>query len=192
MRRWLVLLLALSALAALGPARAEAKTPCRDKIFNEWYHDGKVASTYPISCYRDALKHIPAQVTVYTSLTDDIRLALQAAIDRSHGQHVPNEVGGTRQTSSGTVVPASATSTTKTKSTDTAPTAADTRNDTSTTTDPKSTQPQTQTPVASVTPASTSSSGVPLPVLVLGGVALVLVASGGIGLAVRRFRRGAH
>jgi cobalamin biosynthesis Mg chelatase CobN len=187
-----MLLLALSALAALGPARAEAKTPCRDKIFNEWYHDGKVASTYPISCYRDALKHIPAQVTVYTSLTDDIRLALQAAIDRSHGQHVPSEVGGTRQTSSGTVVPASATSTTKTKSTDTAPTAADTRNDTLTTTDPQSTQPQTQTPVASVTPASTSSNGVPVPVLVLGGIALLLVASGGIGLGVRRFRRGAH
>jgi cobalamin biosynthesis Mg chelatase CobN len=190
MKRWLVLLLALSALAALGPARAEAKTPCRDKIFNEWYHDGKVASTYPISCYRDALKHIPPQVTVYTSLTDDIRLALQAAIDRSHGQHVPNEVGETRQTSSSAVVPASATSTTKSNSMDTAPTAADTRNDTSTTTDPKSTQPQT--PVASATPASTSSSGVPLPVLVLGGIALVLVASGGIGLGVRRFRRGAH
>jgi cobalamin biosynthesis Mg chelatase CobN len=189
MRRWLVLLLALSAVAALGPARAEAKSPCRDKIFNEWYHDGKVASTYPISCYRDALKHIPAQVTVYTSLTDDIRLALQAAIDRSHGQHVPNEVGGTRQTSS-TVVPASATSTTKTKSTDTAPTAPDTRNDTSTTSDPAPSP--TPKSVAPPIAASTSSSGVPVPVLVLGGIALVLVASGGIGLGVRRFRRGAH
>jgi hypothetical protein len=188
MRRCIIVLLALVAVAAFGPARADAKTPCRDRIYNEWYRNGKIASTYPLSCYRDALKHIPTDVSVYTSLSDDIRLALQAAIDRRHGQRVPSEVGsgtGTRVTSSGN--PSADTSATShsvqtTEPGDTAPNAAD-PGDMSTT--------PTATPihVVAATPASTSG-GVPLPVIVLGGVALALVASGGIGLGVRRYRRG--
>ena len=190
MRRSIVVLLALVAVAALGSARADAKTPCRDKIFNEWYHSGKVASTYPLSCYRDALKHVPVQDAVYTSLSDDIRLALQAAIARSHGQDVPKEVGGdsARLTSSGkTTTTSSSTSSssepTKPKPADTAPHAADPGNMTTTTTTGGT------TPVVAAA-ATSSSGGVPLPVLVLGGVALVLVASGAIGLGVRRYRRG--
>ena len=173
------LLLALVAVAAFGPARADAKTPCRDRIYNEWYRNGKVASTYPLSCYRDALKHIPSDVAVYSSLSDDIRLGLQAAIDRRHGRHVPSEVGsgtGTRVTSSSN--PSGKTA----KPTDTAPDAADPGS--------MSTTTAATIHVAAATPASTSSSGVPLPVIVLGGVALALVASGGIGLGVRRYRRG--
>jgi cobalamin biosynthesis Mg chelatase CobN len=195
MRRSLLVLLALAAVAALGPARAGAATPCRDKIFNEWYHDGKVASTYPIACYRDALKHIPADVAVYSSLSDDIRLAMQAAIERSHGKTVPGEIGSgssSRLTSSssgtttttGTETPSTPTQrhTTTTK-TDTAPNSPDPGTETSTT--PSSPKP----PVAS-SPTSSSSSGVPLPVLVLGGVAIALLAAGAIGLGVRRYRRG--
>jgi cobalamin biosynthesis Mg chelatase CobN len=196
MKRCIVLLLALVAVATFGPARAGAATPCRDKIFNEWYHDGKIASTYPLSCYRDALKHIPPDVKVYSSLSDDIQLALQAAVDRSNGKSVPSEVGsGTRLTSSSTPTSADpSTSTTpstsstpksshKTTTTpvDTAPDAADPGGTTAT--------PTSSTPVAASS-ASTSSNGVPLPVIVLGGVALVLVASGAIGLGVRRYRRG--
>jgi cobalamin biosynthesis Mg chelatase CobN len=189
MRRCILLLLALVAAASLGPARAEAATPCRDKIFNQWYHDGKISSSFPLSCYRDALKHIPADVAVYSSLGDDIRLALQAAVDRSHGKSVPSEVGnGTRLTSSSASTNSSTTPSTSSTSTnsqgtttpvDTAPNAPD----------PGTTTPTSSTPVAAPS-TSSSSSSVPLPVLVLGGVALLLVASGAVGLGVRRYRRG--
>jgi cobalamin biosynthesis Mg chelatase CobN len=189
MRRCIVLLLALVAAASLGPARAEAATPCRDKIFNQWYHDGKISSSFPLSCYRDALKHIPADVAVYSSLGDDIRLALQAAVDRSHGKSVPSEVGnGTRLTSSSasstpSTTPGTSSTSTNSQGTttpvDTAPNAPD----------PGTTTPTSSTPVAAPS-TSSSSSSVPLPVLVLGGVALLLVASGAVGLGVRRYRRG--
>ena len=43
---------------AAVPATADAKVPCRNKIYNDWYHDGKIASTYPLGCYRDALAHV--------------------------------------------------------------------------------------------------------------------------------------
>lgn len=163
---------ALCSLAITMPGVADAKAPCRDRLFNDWYRDGKIASTYPLSCYRDALKHIPPDVTVYSSLGDDIRLALQAAVNRSHGQKVPDQVGESQLASSANASP----STGHGRSVDTAPSAADPGGG------------MHSAPVA-VEPASNSSSGLPLPVLVLGGVALVLVASGAIGLGVRRFRR---
>jgi cobalamin biosynthesis Mg chelatase CobN len=195
MRRCILVLLALAAVASFGPGRADAATPCRDKIYNEWYHDGKVASTYPLSCYRDALKHVPAQDAVYTSLSDDIRLALQAAIARSHGQKVPSEVGGSsvpRVTSSSKPSSTSNTSSSTSSSSSKPPT--ETTKDTAPNSpdpgDMTTTAPVTTTPVVVASAPTSSSGGVPLPVLVLGGVALVLVASGAAGLGVRRYRRG--
>src|SRR2546423_3627220 len=75
-----------------GPASA-AGTPCRNKVFNDWYRDGKVASTYPLHCYSDALKHIPVDAGIYSSLADDIRAALRAATRRAHGLSAPLVVG---------------------------------------------------------------------------------------------------
>src|SRR5213596_1476157 len=109
MKRVLLVVTVLAIGAA--PATASAKTPCRNKVFNDWYRDGKIASTYPLSCYRDALRHIPADARVYSSLGDDIRSALQAAISRSHGRHVPAQVGrglaGTQLASASSSTPGS-------------------------------------------------------------------------------------
>src|SRR5262245_37392521 len=88
--------LALVALAVAFcvPATAKAAVPCRDRIYNDWYKDGKIASTYPIGCYRDALKHVPADARTYSSLADDIRAALQGALARLHGKtNVPAQIG---------------------------------------------------------------------------------------------------
>jgi hypothetical protein len=180
MRRLLLLLAVLAAGAA--PGTAAAKAPCRDKVFNDWYRDGKIASSYPLVCYRDALRHIPADARVYSSLGDDIRAALQAAIDRSRGKQVPAEVGrglgGTQLASATTPSSPRTKSTPKTTTTDPGRGADRTRT--------VRTGPQpTAAPVAS----TSSGGGVPLPVLVLGGVALALIASGAIGFGVRRMRR---
>ncbi len=90
-----LLLLAVLVVAATAiPAQASAAGPCRNDIYDDWYHDGKIASTYPISCYRDAIRHVHGDAQIYSSLTDDIRAAMQAAIARSHGKsNVPNQVG---------------------------------------------------------------------------------------------------
>jgi hypothetical protein len=147
----------LLAVVLPGPVGA-AGTPCRNKIFNDWYRDGKVASTYSPSCYRDALRHIPVDAGIYSSLIDDIRAALRAAIRRSHGLSAPAVVGhgfkGVR--------------------------AADVKGRAVIVNAPHD-------PVAGGTVAS-SSSGLPLPILVLGGLALALAAAGAIGIGVRYAR----
>jgi hypothetical protein len=165
--KWVTLVSALAVAAALAQPAA-AKAPCRDRIYDDWKKDGKIASTYPLSCYRDALKHIGSGDSVYTSLEDDIRSALQAAVLRSHGQKVAAQVGHG--------FPASTTSTTKSSS----PEMMDER------THPLASATST---VASLQTGDTSGGGgVPLPLLVLGGFALVLVVAGGAGLLVRANR----
>jgi|SRR6266850_4967151 len=140
-----------------GPASA-AGTPCRNKIFNGWYHNGKVASTYPVSCYRDALKHIPTDAGIYSSLSDDIRAALRAAIRRSHGLSAPRLVGhGFKDGRRGSLVSVNA----------------------------SKRPPHDPAPVGSL---ADTASGAPLPILILGGVALALVAAGAIGVGVRHVR----
>ena len=166
--KWLALVLALAAVAASAPA-ADAKAPCRNQIYNDWDKDGKIASTYPLACYRDALRHIPGGDSVYTSLEDDIRAALQAAVARLNGKHVAAQVGHGFAKSS----------TTKHS---TLPPMMDER------THPLASA-TTTTPAVALSSTS-GGGGIPVPLLVLGGIALVLVISGGVGVAVRATRGG--
>jgi hypothetical protein len=169
--RWLLLLLAVGVCMSL-PATADAKVPCRNQVFNDWEHDGQIASTYPLACYRDALRHVPTTEQIYTSLQDDIRAALQAAIARQHGKKVADQIGH------------KFTSTTP----DSPPTLVDRRSMHDEQVDP--TNPGPTTNASGPLAGSTSGGGIPTPLLVLGAIALVLVGSGAVGMIARR-RRGA-
>src|SRR4051812_17925428 len=161
------LVLVVLVLAAFAPATAHAAVPCRDRIYNDWYGDGKIATTYPISCYKDALAHIRADAATYSSLADDIRSAMQGALARAHGHtSVPAQIG---KGGKGGVEPAVATIHSK-----------QTTNEQATEGDPSST-------IASA-PAGETGGGVPLPILVLGALALLLAAAGAAGTVVRRRR----
>ncbi len=69
--------------AGVAPAGAKAKTPCWKTLINDWY-DGRIDGTYAIHCYRDALKHLPTDVETYSSARDDIKQALQKRITQRH------------------------------------------------------------------------------------------------------------
>jgi hypothetical protein len=172
MKRLLFVVAVVAGLAL--PVTAGAAVPCRDRIYNDWYHDGRVASSYPTSCYRDALKHIPIDAKVYTSLSTDIRSAMLAALRRQQGKPAPKEVGrGLTAIGHGTGQLVSA--------------------------GHPAAKPPTQSlgsPAPSLPGGATSSapvgdtaSSTPLPILVLGGLALVLAAAGAIGTGVRFARR---
>jgi hypothetical protein len=149
--------------AAAQPARAASKatTPCWKVLLNDWY-DGRIDGTYPRHCYNDALKHLPADVSTYSSAHDDILRALQSAIakQRKAGKNVgPNTLiaapGGPRKGGSQT--------------------------------DTTQTGRKQGTGLADrLNPGSPSS--LPVPLLILGGLALVLVAAGGVGLVAKRIQ----
>ena len=158
-KRLLIIVAVLAGLALPGTAGAAA--PCRNKIFNDWYRDGRIASSYPIACYRDALKHIPTDAKIYSNLSTDIKAAMLAAIRREHGKVVPKQVGRGFK-ASGPGVKGVLISVGK--------------------------APHDPASRAVGGGIADTASGAPLPILILGGVALALVAAGGIGVGVRRVR----
>jgi hypothetical protein len=170
------LVLVVLTLAAFAPATANAAVPCRDRIYNEWYHSGKVATSYPLSCYRDAIRHIPTDARTYSSLGDDILAAMRAAQARLAGHKgVPAEVGKGLEPASVTI------STPKGKGP-----RAKAPHDTSPDAHPSTMLSPTST--VSSGPTSGGSSGVPVPLIVLGGLALLLIAIGAAGAIAKRRR----
>src|SRR5262249_44065072 len=120
------------------------------------------------ACYVDALRHIPIDAKVYSSLGDDIRTAMRAASNRAAGESVPAQVGhGFAALTSGGVKGAQ---TTQNKTPHDPATSSD---------DPSSTVAAGQT---------SSSSGLPLPIIILGALALVLAAAGAIGSGLKYAR----
>lgn len=90
----LILLVATMALAggALGVGKAEARSfsTCSDALIHDWYVDGRVDKTYPVHCYREALREIPEDQLIYGTLRDDLNRALQSAIRKHNGKVGPN------------------------------------------------------------------------------------------------------
>ena len=90
-----LILLALAAAigAALGvaqPAQARSMSSCSEALIHDWYVDGRIDNTYPVHCYREALKTIPEDQIIYGTLRQDLTRALQATI-RQHGGHVTGD-----------------------------------------------------------------------------------------------------
>jgi hypothetical protein len=71
----------LVGLAALGFAGSAGAAPsCASRLLADW-RDGRIDGTYPVSCYRQALAHLPEDVRVYSTAQADITRALQARLN---------------------------------------------------------------------------------------------------------------
>jgi hypothetical protein len=178
-----LLLLAFTAAVARPAAAA---TPCWKALLTDWY-DGRIDNTYQLHCYTDALKHLPPDVRTYSSAHDDILRALQSARAklRKAGHKVtpvtllppansPSSSGGSTTTTAGGGSGGSGgggDGTTTTTPTDSGGTGHQ---------DGKGLQGLAD----KLNPSSPSS--LPVPLLVLGGLALLLVAAGAIGVAAKR------
>jgi hypothetical protein len=170
----LALVLAQSALAAppttTAPVGATGKK-CWSTLIKDWY-DGRIDDTYPVHCYKDALKNLPPDVRTYSDAYDVISRALAAATRGKTSVDPDSLIPPPAQASGG--------------KTDT--------NSTTTTTgggfgnDGGSAAP----PPLGQLPGDRGADGVPVPLLILGGLALLLVAAGAAGLVARRLqaRRG--
>jgi hypothetical protein len=181
-----VLVLACLAGSVAHPAAAAGKPACWQVLLNDWY-DGRIDGTYPIHCYRDALKHLPSDVDTYSSARDDIERALQSArvAARKNGQKIGNNT---------LIQPATSTSTTTTPasgggSTTKKPTKPKKhgKGNVITISTPRRKQPGGIQKVATDLNGGSASS-FPLPLLILGALALALVAAGAAGIGWRRYQ----
>jgi hypothetical protein len=83
-------------LLALTAAPASASV-CGQRVLDDWYDDGEVATTYPIHCYREAIADLPEDVQSYSSAEEDISAAMLAAIAANERENAndKDDNGGT-------------------------------------------------------------------------------------------------
>jgi hypothetical protein len=186
-----VLIIGIAVL--LGSARpAAAATPCWKKLLNDWY-DGRIDNVYPVHCYQDTLKHLPEDVSVYSSARDDILRALQSARAnlRKKGKVDANTPVPAQTTTEQQPPPppttAAAPTTTHRRHTTTTPGKSDAGGGNNTGGSPGR-KPDKGLPGVAQQLNPSSPSSVPVPLIVLGALALLLVAAGAIGFLMKRLQ----
>jgi hypothetical protein len=106
-----VMLVAVAAAAALIAVRAASAAPaatlkatnkCWLQVVNDWLKNGQVEGTYAIPCYTQAMQHLQAypDISQYSSAIDDIHRAELAAINH-RGDGPPSNGNGGGGSSSG-------------------------------------------------------------------------------------------
>jgi hypothetical protein len=168
----LIALVALASLAIAPAASAKAKT-CGEKVVDDWYGDGRVDEVFPTHCYLDAIRSLPVDVKDYSNAEEDIRRALAYAQQQKSD---PGPTGGPAPTDTGAgpvAEPPTTTAPDEPGGGVVVPTV--------TTEDPGS-----DTVAAPPGVDTSGPSAVPVPLLILGGLALLLLAAGGAGYLSRR------
>jgi hypothetical protein len=157
--------------AVAASAKKPSKAPCWKALINDWY-DGRIDGSYPIHCYREALHHLPTDVDTYSSARDDIRQALQERIAQSH-----------RKKSSGT-------GGTSTGGTNNGGGSSGNGGGGNSGGGPSKGDSGSGGPIKGAFNAGKpgSADSVPVPLIVLGGVAVLLMAAGAVGFLARRTR----
>jgi hypothetical protein len=153
---------AVSALAVASPATAA--TECGKKVLADWYDNGRIDRIYPLNCYEEAIDAIPADLRPYADAEDVITRALQAALS---GKLAP---GGPDPTPGGDDDPLGGSGGSDDGGDGTA----------------GGTGGSDGNPQAAPGVDTSGPSSVPIPLLVLGGMSLALLAAGGLGYLSRR------
>ena len=148
----------LTLLIGPSPAAAAPKS-CADQVVADWYGDGRVDRIFPLHCYQEAIRSLPVDVLDYSNAKEDILRALQFA---RQNKPDPGPTGGgepTDTTGPGSTTPGGPN-------------------------DPG--DPSDGGTVASGSVDTSGPSSIPIPLLILGGLALLLLAAGGAGYLSRR------
>jgi len=81
--------------SAAPAATATATSNCWLQVVNDWLAHGQVTGLYPIPCYTQAIQHLSAypDIKQYSSAIDDIHRALLAAIHEERGSGPGGSLG---------------------------------------------------------------------------------------------------
>jgi hypothetical protein len=155
---------AVAALAAPSTAEAAKSKPCWKRLIDDWVDNGRFDHFYSAACIDQARKHLPEDIRAYSDIEEKISAMRQQAVRR-----VQNVSGGKAD-----------------------PTAEDppVRSQTG---EPQPDEtghpPRDQGPIVeALNKDTTSADSVPLPLILLAGLALLLMAAGATGLAHRKLQ----
>ena len=134
---------------------SSAATPCWKSVQNDWTNHRLGTTTYAPSCYDEAITHLPPDVRYYSDAADEIQAAKLAAITKKNPPRKLQGLGGGSDNSSGG--------------------------------SPAGGSDNTGGPASPMSQVlgSSSADSVPLPLLIVAGLAILLLAAGAVGVANR-------
>lgn len=155
------IVVATAASLALATPAAQAAKPCWERVLDDWVDNGRIDGVYSASCLEAARKHVPEDIRAYSDFEDRIDEAMQArAIQSASRGNTPPEK----------------TSTSTSKSSNSAPEP-----------QPKADTTRDEGPISAVLSTGTNdANSIPLPLIILAGLALLLMAAGATGLVARK------
>jgi hypothetical protein len=162
---FVLILLAFGAalLASATPADAAKSKPCWRQVIDDWSQDGSIDGTYPLSCIEEALDKVPEDVRAYSDFEEQAKAARQEATRLPQGSG-----GGGGGDGSGTG-----------GSTSPQPVVEREPN----------TGPKDETPVGwALGTRGNNADSVPVPLLILLGLAGALITAGAVGFGARKLR----
>jgi hypothetical protein len=154
-----------SLLAAVTPADAKAK-PCWEQVLDDWSDNGRIDGKYSSSCIDQAIAKAPEDVRAYTDFEDQAEQARQESSRTLYGSSGGSDPNDPAPGSESNPSPRE-----------------------------PNTGPKNETPVGWVLGTSgNNADSVPIPLLVLLGLAGALITAGGAGFAARKLqaRRGSR
>jgi hypothetical protein len=167
-------------MLVFGASTATAAKPCWKQVIDDWW-DGRIDGIYSIACMRAAIKNAPEDITQYSDLRTDITRALAErpkVKGRDNSLYVYPSV--TEDTNS---QEAQKPQQNKEKPRD------DERHIATAPVNSDDDAGSGSAPFKKALGAGSSDpSSVPIPLMALGGLALLLLASGATGLVARRVR----
>jgi hypothetical protein len=154
-----------TALALAAPA-AQAAKPCWERVLDDWVDNGRIDGVYSASCLEAARRHVPEDIRAYSDFEDRIDDAMRARGIQSAG-------GG------GNPTPPDKTSPGDNDGSNSEPEP-----------QPKAdagSGPRDEGPISAVLSTGTNdANSIPLPLIILAGLALLLMAAGATGLVARK------
>lgn len=175
MTRLAAILVGLTALVggaflSVGAAAADAKPPCWRELIADWY-DGRIDGVYSAQCYREAIRNAPEDLRGYSDLPSDLRRVLQSADQyRANGVTHVDAVGSRGRESDE-----------QDRTSQAAGAAGPSGPQT-----PGSREAPGPVPEVLTNIGRRDADSIPLPLIALGALALLLIASGAAGLVARR------
>jgi hypothetical protein len=151
---------------ALATPPAQAAKPCWERVLDDWVDNGRIDGVYSASCLEAARRHVPEDIRAYSDFEDRIDEAMQdRAIQSAGGGGNPPPPGKTTTGGNGS-----------SKSQPEPQPKADTGSG-----------PRDEGPISAVLSTGTNdANSIPLPLIILAGLALLLMAAGATGLVARK------
>jgi len=152
-----------AARAAGATSSTHAPRTCAEAVIDDWYGDSRIDKRYPPHCYREAIATLTPDQKDYLHAEEDILRALAYA---KAGKDDPGAAGALTGKPTAQVE-----------------------------SQPKPKPPTRKPPTPSTNPhvavddvSADATSSIPLPLILLGGLAVTLLAAGGFGVISRRLR----